>query len=171
MSSQAKYSFLARLLHWFFVVLFSYGIFKQVDDINQLEDIFLLKSEMVFALVFLLFLAFRFLYMNKTQQTSLPSYTPRSQRLAAKFVHFSMYISLAGIACSGLMIGYLFSLGTKQGFLIDFITGIHELLVQIIYWLISIHVIAAIYHRLQEDGVWSSMVPFWKENENSNNTK
>ena len=161
--SKAKYSFLAKFLHWCFVILFAYGIFKQVDDINQLEDISFFRTEIVFASVFLFFLAFRFLYMIKTQKTSLPSNTPKSQKLAAKIVHFSMYISLAGIACSGLMIGYFFSLGLKDGLLIELTIGIHEFLVSVIYWLISIHVIAAIYHRLKNDGVWSSMVPFWKE--------
>jgi cytochrome b561 len=39
----------------------------------------------------------------------------------------------------------------------------HELAVSIIYWLIGIHILAAIYHRLKKDGVWSSMVPLWKE--------
>ena len=107
-NSKAKYSFLAKFLHWSFVILYAYGIYKQVDDINQLEDISLLKSEIVFALVFLLFIVFRFFYMTKTQQSSLPDNTPKSQKLAAKIVHFSMYISLAGIALSGLIIGYLF---------------------------------------------------------------
>ena len=69
-----------------------------------------------------------------------------------------------GIAGSGLLIGYFFSLGFKDGFLIEFTVGVHEFFVSAIYWLISIHVIAAIYHRLKNDGVWSSMVPFWKEN-------
>ncbi len=162
-NSKAKYSFLAKFLHWCFVILFAYGIYKQVDDINQLEDISLLKSEILFALVFLLFLLFRFFYMTKTQTSSLPDNTLKSQKLAAKIVHFSMYISLAGIALSGLMIGYLFWLGLRDGFLIEFTIVVHETLVLVIYWLISIHVLAAIYHRLQRDGVWSSMVPLWKE--------
>ena len=162
--SKAKYSFLAKFLHWCFVILFAYGIFKQVDDINQLEDISLLKSEIVFALVFLIFLIFRFFYMTKTQKTSLPANTPKSQKLAAKIVHLSMYITLAGIACSGLMIGYFFWLGLNNTFLVELMIGIHEFLVSVIYWLISIHVLAAIYHRLRQDNVWSSMVPFWKEN-------
>ena len=45
----------------------------------------------------------------------------------------------------------------------NIIVGTHEFFVSIIYWLISFHVIAAIYHRLKNDGVWSSMVPIWKE--------
>ena len=101
--------------------MFAYGIYKQVDDINQLEDVSLFRTEIIFASVFLLFLAFRLFYMTKTQKTSLPIDTPKSQKFAAKIVHFSMYISLAGIACTGLLIGYSFSLGLKDGFLIEFI--------------------------------------------------
>ena len=59
-STNSGHSFLAKLLHWSFVFLFAYGIYKQIDNINELEDIYLLKSEMLFALVFLLFLIFRF---------------------------------------------------------------------------------------------------------------
>ena len=158
-----KYSFLARFLHWCFVIIFAYGIYKQVDDINQLEDISFFRIEVIFASVFLLFLVFRFFYMTKTQKTSLPDDTPMPQKFAAKIIHFSMYLCLAGIAISGLLIGYFFSLGFRDEFLMETIVGAHEFFVSIIYWLISIHVIAAIFHRLKNDGVWSSMVPIWKE--------
>ena len=33
-----KYSFFAKFWHWGFVLLFIYGVAKQVDDIKQLED-------------------------------------------------------------------------------------------------------------------------------------
>ena len=160
---RVKYSLLARALHWFFVIFFAVGIYKQVDDINQLEDIMFFRTEIIFASVLLLLLAFRFLYMTKTQKTALPDNTPKIQRFAAKIVHFSMYVSLAGIALSGLAIGYLFSIGLKDGFFVDLIVAIHEFLVSTIYWLISVHVIAAIFHRFKRDGVWNSMVPFWRE--------
>ena len=101
--------------------------------------------------------------MTKTQKTSIPEDTPKSQKFAAKIVHFSMYICLAGIAISGLLIGYFFSLGFRDELLMNIIIGTHEFFVSIIYWLISFHVIAAVYHRLKNDGVWSSMVPIWKE--------
>ncbi len=35
-----KYSFIAKFWHWGFVLLFIYGVAKQVDDIEQLEDRF-----------------------------------------------------------------------------------------------------------------------------------
>ncbi len=158
-----NYSVLAKSLHWFFVIFFAFCIYKQVDDIQQLEDISLFWTEIIFASIFLIFLAFRFLYMTKTQKTSLPKYTPKYQKLVAKLVHLSMYLTLAGIAGSGLLIGLSFSMGVKQGLLIEIIVSIHEFFVSIVYWLISIHVLAAIYHRLRNDGVWNSMVPIWKE--------
>jgi cytochrome b561 len=74
-----------------------------------------------------------------------------------------MYICLAAIPLSGLMIGLLFWLELKDGMLINIVIEAHELAVSIIYWLIGIHILAAIYHRLKKDGVWSSMVPLWKE--------
>jgi hypothetical protein len=58
----------------------------------------------LFATVFVLLLLIRFVYMKKTQKSSLPESAPRSQLLAA------------------------------------------------------------IYHRLKNGGVWSSMVPFLKKN-------
>jgi cytochrome b561 len=36
-----------------------------------------------------------------------------------------------------------------------------------IYFLIFLHVSAAIFHRFKKDGVWSSMVPVFRENKNS----
>ena len=138
-------------------------VLKQIESINQLEDGSLLKFEVVFAIVFLLLLAIRFFYMKKTQQSSLPEQTPEPQKLAAKIVHTGMYICLAAIPLSGLMIGLLFWLELKDGMLINIVIEAHEFAVSIIYWLIGIHILAAIYHRLKKDGVWSSMVPLWKE--------
>tara|TARA_B100001057_G_scaffold324624_1_gene324825 strand:- start:552 stop:782 length:231 start_codon:yes stop_codon:yes gene_type:complete len=74
-----------------------------------------------------------------------------------------MYILLAGIAISGLIIGFLFWLGFKNNFLIEISISIHEFIVNLLYWFIGIHILTETYHRLKKDGVWSSMVPFFKE--------
>jgi cytochrome b561 len=103
-----RYSGIAKLLHWGFVILFLYGIAKQLDEINELEDINLLKFEVLFAAVFLILLIFRFIYMKRTQVSSLPEKTSKIQSLAAKSVHYAMYICLAAIALTGLMIGFLY---------------------------------------------------------------
>ena len=138
-------------------------IFFAIRFITPLEEFSLLQFEVIFATVFLLLLAVRFFYMKKTQQSSLPEQTPEPQKLAAKIVHNGMYICLVAIPLSGLMIGLLFWLDLKEGILINIVIEAHEFAVSIIYWLIGIHIVAATYHRLKKDGVWSSLVPVWKE--------
>ena len=166
LNSNPKFSSIAKLMHWGFVLLFIYALLKQIDNLNQLENMALLKFEVIFAGIFVLLLLIRFVYMKTTQKSSLPDSTPKSQILVAKIVHFGMYLCLALIPLTGLLIGLLFWLGSKDGFLIDIAIGFHELIVSVIYWLIGIHILAALYHRLKRDRVWSSMVPFLKEVDN-----
>ncbi len=163
--NEVNYSLTAKIFHWGFVLFFVYGIFKAVDDISQLEDDAFLRFEVFFALGFLFFLILRFFYMKKTQTTSLPGETSKWQKIAAKTVHLAMYGTLGLIAVTGLIVGLLFKLGFEKGFLVELVISLHEFGIPVMYWLISIHVIAAIYHRLLRDGVWSSMVPFWKESD------
>ena len=162
-TANTNYNSLAKLMHWGFVFIFFYGLLKQIDSLSQLEDDNLLRFEVLFATVFLSLLAIRFFYMRKTQQSSLPEQTPKSQKLAAKIVHFGMYICLAAIPLTGLIIGLLFWLDLKDSLSINIVISVHEFAVSVIYWLIGLHIVAATYHRLKNDGVWSSMVPFWKE--------
>ena len=74
------YSLMAKFFHWSFILFFFYGIFKQIDNINQLEDLALLKFEIIFALLFILFLIVRFIYMKRTQISSLPPDTTKFQK-------------------------------------------------------------------------------------------
>ncbi len=159
----SEYSKIAKLFHWGFVLLFVYGVAKQVDDINQLEDTSFLRFEIIFALIFLFLLLTRLIYMKTTQKTSLPEDAPRLQKISSKIVHNGMYALLTGTVLSGLLIGFLFWLKIKDGVLIDIIIIFHEINITFLYWLIGIHIVAATYHRLKRDGVWSSMVPFLKE--------
>ena len=158
-----NFSSIAKFMHWGFVLLFIYSLLKQVDELNQLEDNALLQFEVIFATVFVLLLLIRFIYMKTTQKSSLPDSTPKSQLLAARVVHYGMYACLALIPLTGLLIGLLFWLGFEDGFLINTVVEVHEFSVSVIYWLIGLHILAAIFHRLKNDGVWSSMVPFLKE--------
>ena len=163
LDSKSNFSSIAKFMHWGFVLLFIYGLLKQIDELNQLEDKALLQFEVIFATVFVLLLLIRFIYMKTTQKSSLPDSTPESQLLAARVVHYGMYACLALIPLTGLLIGLLFWLGFEDGFLINTVVEVHEFSVSVIYWLIGLHILAAIFHRLKNDGVWSSMVPFLKE--------
>ena len=160
---RVEHSFIAKSLHWFFVVMFGYGVFKQIESKEQLNDIVLLKSEILFATIFLVFIVFRFIYMKRRYKTSLSSETPKIHRIVVKFIHISMYVTLCGIAISGLGIGFLFWLGYQNSYSIEVVIWVHELFFSTIVCLISLHVLAAVYHRIRNDFVWSSMVPFLKE--------
>ena len=163
LNSSPQQSLLAKIFHWGFVVLFLYGVLKQVDDISQLADVTLLKFELLFAIALVLLLAVRFIYMTKTQTSSLPKETSALQKLLAKLVHLGMYLALSSIALSGILIGVLYWIGIKNDLFIELVISVHEVSVTACYWLIGLHVTAALFHRLKNDGVWSSMVPFWKE--------
>ena len=119
LDSKSNFSSTAKFMHWGFVLLFIYGLLKQIDELNQLEDKALLQFEVIFATVFVLLILIRFIYMKTTQKSSLPDSTPKSQLLAARVVHYGMYACLALIPLTGLLIGLLFWLGFKDGFLIN----------------------------------------------------
>ena len=159
----ANYSLIAKIFHWGFVLFFGYGIIKAVEDVDQLENPSFLRFEVVFALIFAILLFIRFVYMQRTQKTALPVDTPTAQKLASKIVHLGMYGTLTLIVITGLLIGALFKFGHEDGLLIETVILIHEFGIPLMYWLITIHILAAVYHRFMKDGVWSSMVPFWKE--------
>ena len=112
--NNSQYSKIAKLFHWGFVLLFVYGVAKQVDDINQLEDQAFFRFEIIFAVIFLFLLLIRLIYMKTTQKTSLPEDTPKTQKIIAKIVHNGMYILLAGTVLSGLLIGLFFWIEIKE---------------------------------------------------------
>ena len=157
------YSATAKWMHWGFIAVFAYGVIKQVDSVSQLEDAAFLRFEMVFAAVFLVLLAGRFAFMKARHVSALPADTPVLQQWAARMAHHGMYASLAGMALSGMMIGLIYGAGFTSGWLLEAAMELHGLTVLLAYWLIGIHVAAALYHRWLKDGVWSAMVPLWKE--------
>ena len=159
--NKSQYSILAKLFHWGFVILFVYGVAKQVEDISQLKDSSFFRFEIIFALFFLFLLIIRFIYMKKTQKSSMPEETSKVQKIIAKIVHNGMYILMIGTVLSGILIGYLFWVGFQNGFLINLIISIHEFIINLLYWFIGVHIFAAIFHRLKRDGVCSSMTPFF----------
>ena len=159
-----SHTFLAKLIHWTFIPLYAYGIFKQVDDITQLEDSALLVFESIFAAVFLLIVILRFTYMRRFNTFQGATHTPhRIHTFVAKSVHRGMYAALILLPLSGLIIAVLYSQDIKSGPLQDGALILHESSATLSYIMIATHVSAAIYSRIKGEGVWSSMVPILKE--------
>jgi cytochrome b561 len=158
-----NHGILAKIFHWGFAVVLIYALLKQIGDVRELADTALLNFEIIFATAFLVLLAVRFCYMHFTMPTAVPDDTSRVMRFLARAGHLAMYVSLTMIALSGLIIGALFKVGGAEAIGMQFVVGFHEVTVLASYITIGLHVLAAFYHRLKCDGIWSSMVPIWKD--------
>ena len=164
------HTLLAKLVHWTFIPLYIYGIFKQVGDISELEDTDLLLTETIFASVFLFIVLSRFFYMRKfgtMHASTVPVH--RVHKIIARTVHILIYVSLILLPLSGLTIAFLYNQGHTDGFMQNTAISIHEFSALLSYIVIGIHVAAAIYSRIKGEGVWSSMVPILNKETPSTN--
>ena len=84
---------LAKFIHWTFTILYAYGIFKQVDNLDELEDPSLLNLEIIFAIIFLVIVLFRYFYM-KDAKTLLGAHEEISKGhlFIAKTIHRYWFI-------------------------------------------------------------------------------
>mgnify|MGYP007046343500 FL=1 len=83
-----RHTLLARSIHWSFIGLYVYGLSKQLDDLEDLEEPGLLEFEVAFAALFLVVVVARYLYMRRFE-TFLGARTPPSpmHRCFARLVH------------------------------------------------------------------------------------
>ena len=163
MNSHTK---LAKFIHWTFTLLYAYGIFKQVGDLNELEDASLLNFEILFATVFLILVLTRYFYM-KDAPTLLGAHeeVTKGHLLIAKTVHRLVYFSLIMLPTTGLLIAGLFNLGMGG---IEVAIVLHEFSAFLSYAVIALHIGASVYSRFKGEGMWNAMVPIWKEGEKNN---
>lgn len=169
-SMSKNHTFVGKVFHWGFLLLYAYGIFKQIDDLSQLEDNGLLVFEIIFASVFLLLVIFRYTYMRRFetfQGSTVPVH--RYHKRFARTMHVAMYLCLALLPLTGLAIAALYTQGLDSGLAMDAAIGLHGFSADLSYALIAIHVLAALYSRVKGEGVWTSMVPVFTENGPSTN--
>lgn len=174
---QKSHTLLARSIHWSFILLYLYGIFKQVNELEELEDTKLLLFEIVFATVFLVIVILRYSYMSRFK-TFLGAREPVHivHYYFARTVHKAMYACFILLPLTGLMIAGLYSQGytvnatpDEEQTVMDLVLDLHGAVADLSYMLIFLHIGAAIYSRIKGEGVWSSMVPILKEEKPSEN--
>ena len=157
---------LAKFIHWTFTLLYAYGIFKQVDDLTELEDASLLNFEIMFAIIFLILVLVRYFYMKDTPALlGSNDEVPKGHLFIAKTVHRLVYFSLIMLPTTGLIIAGVFNLGIGG---IEIAIAIHEFSAFLSYAVIALHVGASLYSRFKGEGMWNAMVPIWKEGEKNN---
>ena len=157
---------LAKTIHWTFSILYAYGIFKQVEDLEQLEDVSLLNFEIFFAIVFLVIVMLRFFYM-KDAKTLLGAHDEmhNGHLFIAKATHRLVYFSLIMLPTTGLLIAGILNSGVPG---MEIAIALHELSAFLSYITIGIHVAASVYSRYKGEGVWNAMVPVWREDSKKN---
>jgi len=162
---------LAKFIHWTFILLYLYGIVKQVNELGDLEDNQLLLFEIAFATVFLIIVILRYSYMRRfktfqgaTEPVHIVHY------YFARIVHRAMYACFILLPLTGLIIAGLYSQGytvnatpDEEQTIMDVVLDLHGAVADLSYMLILLHIAAAIYSRIKGEGVWSSMVPVLKE--------
>ena len=106
-----SHTLLAKTIHWTFSILYAYGIFKQVEDLDELEDATLLNFEIIFAVIFLVIVMLRFFYM-KDAKTLLGAHEEmhKGHLFIAKVTHRLVYFSLIMLPTTGLLIAGIFNL-------------------------------------------------------------
>jgi len=152
---------LAKFIHWTFTVLYAYGIFKQVENLEELEDVALLNFEIFFAIVFLIIVLMRYFYM-KDVKTLLGAHEEmhKGHLFIAKATHRLVYFSLIMLPTTGLLIAGMLALNMPG---MEIAIGLHEFSAFLSYVTIALHVGASLYSRYKGEGIWNAMVPIWKE--------
>ena len=152
---------LAKTIHWTFSILYAYGIFKQVEDLEELEDASLLNFEIVFAITFLVIVMLRFFYM-KDAKTLLGAHDEmhKGHLFIAKATHRLVYFSLIMLPTTGLLIAGILNAGLPG---MGIAIALHEFSAFLSYVTIGVHVIASLYSRFKGEGIWNAMVPIWQE--------
>ena len=99
----------AKFIHWLFIVLYVYGIFKQVNQLEDLEDNQLLLFEIIFASIFLIIVILRYSYMRRFK-TFLGAREPVHivHYYFARSVHKAMYACFILLPLTGLIIAGLY---------------------------------------------------------------
>ena len=152
---------LAKFIHWTFTVLYAYGIIKQVEDLEELDDVSLLNFEIFFAIVFLIIVLMRYFYM-KDVKTLLGAHEEmhKGHLFIAKATHRLVYFSLIMLPTTGLLIAGILALNMPG---MEIAIGLHEFSAFLSYVTIALHVGASLYSRYKGEGIWNAMVPVWKE--------
>ena len=167
----------AKFIHWTFILLYLYGIVKQVNELEDLEENQLLLFEIAFATVFLIIVILRYSYMRRfktfqgaTEPVHIVHY------YFARIVHRAMYACFILLPLTGLIIAGLYTQGytenatpDEEQTIMDIVLDLHGAVADLSYMLIILHIAAAIYSRIKGEGVWSSMVPVLKETGRSEN--
>ena len=166
--SAKPHGFVTKGFHWLTAGLVAYGYFKGLDDVSQLADPALFRTEVAFALFFGAAFLARLIWTKYVGGTTrLPSEAPQWEHRASSVVHTSLYASIFAIVLSGLGIALGYATPVLTGLFLTVMIGLHEVVLSIMPILLAAHIAGALWHKfVRKDGVMESMTGSFLPNPN-----
>ena len=153
------HGYITKTIHWLAAGLVGYGYLKGLNNVGQLDDPLLLRSEVIFALVLGAVFVLRLIWTKWIAGTTrVPDDAPAWESTASRLVHIGLYASVFGIVLSGLGIALGVSVPILSGIFVTGMVGLHEFFLALMPILLVIHVAGALWHKfIRKDGVLESM--------------
>ncbi len=162
-SGARPHGLVAKVLHWGTAGLLLFAYLDNGDVTNALRDPSAMRMEAWLGLGIVAVFAARFAWMQRWNggSTRLPSSAPWWEHRLSRLAHHSLYLCVAAIVGSGLLIWRAQSFG--GGGLVRTAADLHEFIAGATLFVIGGHVAAALWHKLvRRDRVWESIgTPWW----------
>lgn len=158
------HGFVTRSVHWLSAALIAYGYAKGLDNVSQLADPGLLRSEVLFALILGALFLVRLIWTRFVGgATRLPEDAPAWERRASAFIHTGLYASVFAIVLTGLGIALAYSWAPLGGLALTAVIALHEAALALLPILLGVHIAGALWHGLiRRDGVLAAMTGRWR---------
>lgn len=155
----SAHGFTTKGLHWVSAGLIVYGYYKGLDDVSQLADPALLRTEILFALVLGAVFLVRLIWTQKVAgATRLPDTAPRWEHRASRAVHLGLYAGVFGIVLTGLGIALAYVTPALSGFVLEAVLFLHQLALTTTQLLLVAHIAGALWHKfVRRDGILETM--------------
>lgn len=173
-NNQATYGSVAKFFHWliFFLVFCMLFLGYFMGDVSDKPTrAMVVNIHKLIGLSILVLMLLRLFWALINPKPSLPAGTPRWQRVIERFVHFLLYAVLIAMPIVGWIgsvagghLPYLFTWTfglpiEKNKTLSDLFFSIHGTVAIVIIVLVSLHVLAALYHYVvKKDDILQRMI-------------
>ena len=181
MPNNSQYNFVAKLLHWLVagLIVAQYILIElsewAKDSDNVVERLALLANHKSIGMTILALAVIRLVWRLFNKPPALPSSMPKWQHLVSHLAHWLIYLLIFCLPLSGWLMSsanaysvswfnvFVFpDLITANASYADLFHFIHEIMTEVLFVIVVIHIVAALkHHFIDKDGVLGRMAsPF-----------
>lgn len=174
-NTATSYGCISRLFHWVIFLLVFATIplgFLMADVSDKVWRGQLINTHKLIGVLILILMSLRVLWALFNVKPGLPFQTPAWQRMAERCMHFLLYLALFIMPLSGLIgsvaagrpphfygVDIMLPIGLNETVADFAFTYVHQPVALVLIALISIHILAALYHHfVKRDDILRRMV-------------